>query len=170
MIFDVAAAQVQLRVDVGELAENLAWAFGHDVGQHVQPAAMGHAQHDFANPLLAGFFDRQIQQGNQAFRPFQREALGSQKPLLNEFLEDHGAGQAPQNPQLLLARQRQAVFGPFHPVLQPMPDAQIVHVHELHADRAAIGVAQPGENPTQGEHVGPADRVGRKRPIEIRLR
>ena len=47
-----------------------------------------------SNPLLAGLFDRQIQQRNQPFGPFERKALGPEESLLNEFLEDDGVGQA----------------------------------------------------------------------------
>ena len=35
-----------------------------------------------------------------------------------------------------------AVLGALHAVLQPLPDLQVVDVHELHADRTAVGVAQ----------------------------
>ena len=77
------------RIEIGEFAEDLLRAFAHDVGQHVQPPAMGHGQHDFVGPLLAGSFDRQIQQRNQRFGPFQRKAFRAQESLLDEFLE-HG--------------------------------------------------------------------------------
>ena len=36
---------------------------------------MGHAQHDLVHPVFARTFDRQVQQRNQAFGAFQREAL-----------------------------------------------------------------------------------------------
>jgi hypothetical protein len=71
VVLDITTSQVELGVDVGELAEDILWALAHDVGQHVEPSAMGHRQDDLANALIAGFFDRKIQQRNQAFCPFQ---------------------------------------------------------------------------------------------------
>ena len=42
VILDVAAADVELGIHVVELAEDPLRALAHDVGQHVQPAAVGH--------------------------------------------------------------------------------------------------------------------------------
>ena len=106
VILHVAAAAVQLRVDVLELAEDLARALAHDVGQHVEPAAMGHAQHDLVDALLAGLLDRQVQQRDQALGPFQRKALRADELLLDELLEDHGVGQPREDAQLLVAGER----------------------------------------------------------------
>ncbi len=157
-------------IHVGEFAENILRAFVHDVGQHVQPAAVGHAQHDFLDALIAGLFDGQVEQRNQAFGPFERKSLGADEALLDEFFEDHGTGQPPENPQLFLAFEDEAVFAPFHAIKQPLADAQVVHVHELHADRPAIGIAQPLDDPPQRQHVRTADRVGRKAAIQIGFR
>ena len=46
------------------------------------------AKHDFVDPLLAGSFDRQVQQRDQAFGPFERKALRAEESLLDELLED----------------------------------------------------------------------------------
>ena len=167
VVFDVAAAQVQLGIDVGELAKDFLRAFADDVREHVEPAAMGHAHYDFANALVAGFFDRQVQQWDQAFGSFQREALGAGEAFLNELLENRGVGEARQDAQLLLFAQGQAVFGAFHPVLQPLADGQVVHVHELHGDRAAVGVAQPLQNPPQRQYVRALDGGCRKWPVHV---
>ena len=43
VILDVAAAAIQLGIDVLELAEDVLRALADDVGQHVEPAAVGHA-------------------------------------------------------------------------------------------------------------------------------
>ncbi len=128
---------------------------------------MGHAHHDFANALVAGLFDRQVQQRNQALGPFQREAFGAGEPLLNELFENRGVGQPREDLQLFLPAERYAVLGALHAILQPLADGQVVHVHELHGNRTAIGVAQPLQDAPQGEHVGAVDRVGRKRAVHV---
>jgi len=91
------------RIDVGEFAKDLLRALAHDVGQHIQAAAMSHRQHDFVGPLFAGSFDRHFQQRNQGFGTFERKALGAQESLLDEFLEDGRVRQVHQNPILLAA-------------------------------------------------------------------
>src|SRR6266516_7088975 len=73
-------------VRIGKLAENLAGAFTHDVGQNVEPAPMGHPQNNFADPLLAGLFKSQIQQRNQALRTFERKTLRADEFLANKLL------------------------------------------------------------------------------------
>ena len=55
MIFHVAAADVQFGIHIGKLAKNPLRAFAHDIGQHVQPTAMGHAEHDFTIPCSPAF-------------------------------------------------------------------------------------------------------------------
>ena len=50
MIFHVTVTDGQLRI-IGKLAENLARAFANDIGQHVQAAAMSHAENDFLDAL-----------------------------------------------------------------------------------------------------------------------
>ena len=75
VVLHVAAAVMQFGIDVGELAEDLLRALAHDVGQHVQPAAVGHAEHDFLHAVFGRALDRHIQQRNQALAPFERKAL-----------------------------------------------------------------------------------------------
>src|SRR5437667_2150690 len=78
-----------LPVGVGKLAEDLAGPFAHNVCQDVEPAAMGHPQHNLADPLLAGLFKRQIQQRNQTLGTFERKTLRADEFLVNELLESH---------------------------------------------------------------------------------
>ena len=167
MVLHVAAADVQLGVDIGEFAEDLLRALAHDVGQHVEPAAMGHGQHDLVDLLLAGLFDGQLQQRDQAFGAFERKALGALKSLLDEFFEDDCVGEALEDLELLLAAEVAAIFGALHAVLQPLADAQVVHVHELHADDAAVRVAQAGDDLPQRHLLRAFDRVGREGAVEV---
>ncbi len=61
VIFHVAAAPVDVVLDILELAEDLPGALAQDVGQHVEPPAMGHAQDDLVDALLAGLFHCQVE-------------------------------------------------------------------------------------------------------------
>ena len=54
VIFDVAAsADIEIRIHVGKLPEDLTWAFRHDVGEDVQTATMRHAENNLVDPVLA---------------------------------------------------------------------------------------------------------------------
>ncbi len=107
-------------VHVFEFTEDVLRVFAQNVGQHVEPAPVGHAEDDFVDALLAGVLDGQIEQRNERFRTFQREAFRPDVFFTNEFLENDGVGQAGQNAQLLVPAQLDAVAGAFHPLLQPL--------------------------------------------------
>ncbi len=46
MIFHIAAFRPEFRLGVGKFLENFARFFSDDVSQHIEPAAMAHADHD----------------------------------------------------------------------------------------------------------------------------
>ena len=105
---------------------------------------MGHAQHDFGDSLPRRLGDRQVQQRNQAFGPFERKGLGADEFLADELLEDHRVGEPRENPQLFGAATGECGF-PNASIrsCSQVADSGVVDVHELHADVAAIGVLQP---------------------------
>ena len=105
MIFHVPAALLQLGIGVGELPENRARTFSQNVGQHVEPAAMGHPQHDARHPMFPGVFDGQgnIQQRNQAFASLQEKLFAPTNFFRNKLLEHHRVSQPRENAQLLRA-------------------------------------------------------------------
>src|SRR5213075_2657526 len=75
MIFHIAATAVEIRIAVFELAEDFLGAFADDIGQHVQPAPVRHAEHDLSHAMPGGALDCQIEQGNEAFAAFERKTL-----------------------------------------------------------------------------------------------
>src|SRR6266446_5880999 len=81
-------------IRIGELPENLARAFTHNVRQHIQTSAMGHTQDDFAQALFARLFNRQIEQGNETLGAFQRKTFRPDKFFANKLLEGDRIGEA----------------------------------------------------------------------------
>ncbi len=150
-----------------ELLEDFQRPLAEDIGQHIQPSAVSHPQHDLVDAMLAGLFDRQVQQRDQALRSFQREGLRADIFLADKLLEDHRVGQARENADLGLARNRQAVLARLHPLAEPIADVQVVDVHELHADRSAIRVLQPIIDFPQRTNIGARDGHGGKRAVQI---
>src|ERR1051326_440996 len=90
VIFHIPAALLRFPIGIGEFAENLARIFAHDIGKNIQPATMRHAEDDFFESLLTGFFDGQIEQGYQALRSFERETFCADEFFADEFLESDG--------------------------------------------------------------------------------
>src|SRR5438552_13454346 len=98
VILHIAAAAVQIGLEVGELAENLPRTLRHDVREHVQAAAMRHAKHDFVDAVFACSFNRKVEKWNQTFRAFEGEAFRADKFFPDEFFKNNGIGQTGQNP------------------------------------------------------------------------
>ena len=71
-------------------------------------------------PCRAALTIARSKQRDQAFGAFQRKRLRADVFFADELLEDHGVGKPREDPQLLLARQADAVLGLFHPLLQPV--------------------------------------------------
>ena len=169
VVLHVAAARVLLRVEVLELAEDVPGRLADDVGEHVQAAAVGHAEDDLHRALRCDLFDRQVEQGDQALGALERKALGSQVLLLNELLEHRGVDQLPQDPDLLVAAELNPVAADLHPFLQPGSDLQVVDVHELGADVVAVRFAHPFEHFAHRRRVGAGDAGGRHRAVQVAI-
>ena len=99
----IATAAIDFGIGIVESPENILGTFAHDVGQHVQAAAVGHAQHDFFDAVVAGFFQCQIQQRNQRFGAFERKRFGTDEFLAHELFKNHRIGQSRQNSNLRVA-------------------------------------------------------------------
>ena len=99
MIFDVAGALD--RVGIGraalEFMEQRAMRLAHHLGQHVEAAAMRHADHDFLHAEIAAALDDLLQRRDQRFAAVEAEALGAGEFDIAEFLETFGLDQLHQD-------------------------------------------------------------------------
>ena len=84
-----------------ELAEDLIRALAQDVGQHVQPAAVGHADDDLLQPQLAAQLEHGVQHREQRLAAVHAEALGAHVLGVEEGLEGVGVGQLLEDAPLL---------------------------------------------------------------------
>src|SRR5437867_5564662 len=109
VIFHVAAAHVQVGVQIRELAKNLARALGHDVRQNIQAAAVSHGHDNFIDALPAGALNSEIEEGYQALRAFKRETFGPDEFLADEFFENYRVGETRQNSKLFSAAELDVV-------------------------------------------------------------
>src|SRR4030081_3117870 len=89
------------RVGIGgaalEFMEQRAMRLAHHLGQHVEAAAMRHADDDFLDAEIAAALDDLLQRRNQRFRAVQTEALGAGEFEIAEFLKTFGLDQLRQD-------------------------------------------------------------------------
>lgn len=151
VVLHVAGAVHRLRVEVAlELPEDLRVGLADDVGQDVQPAAVGHADDDLVQPRLGGRVEHRVQQRDDGLAALQREALLADVLGLQERLERLGGVEPAQDAQLLLALR--VVVAALHAVLDPLALLGILDVHELDAGGAAVRVPEHAEDVPELHH------------------
>ena len=141
MVFHVAGAFDFRRIGAAalEFVEELAIGLAHHIDQHVEAAAMGHAQHDLLHAELAAALDDLFQRRNGGFAAIQAETLGADEAVGGEFLEAFAFDQLVEDRLLAFGREGDVLVRPFDAALQPVLLLGIGDVHELIADAAAIG-------------------------------
>ena len=125
---------------------------------------MRHADDDLAHAELSAAFDDLLQRRDRRLAALEAEALGAGVLLVEEALEGLGGGQPLEDRLLALGRELGLIADPLDALLDPALLVGVAHMHELDADRAAIGVAQHRQDVAQGrglaepEHVVDEDR------------
>src|SRR5690349_20265170 len=102
VVLDVAGAVGLARVEVAlELAEDLADRLADDVRQHVEPAAVRHADDDLVELVLGGLVQHGVEQRDDGLAALQREPLLPDVLGLQEGLERLGGVELRQDVLLL---------------------------------------------------------------------
>ena len=136
VVLDVTRPLDRLGVEIAlELLEDLAVGLAHDVGEHVEPAAVGHAHDRLVEPLG----DRLVQQGVEdhdgRLRTLEAEPLLADVAGVEEAFEDLGGVQAVEDVALLVRHGHRG--DAFDVLLDPPLLAGVLDVHVL--DRRASG-------------------------------
>ena len=167
VILHITPLFVQVRIEIGDFAEDLRFVLGQNIGQYVQTTAVGHAHDDLFDSLIARLFNRHVQQGNQAFGTFQRKGLGRLELGPQKIFERRGVGQASQNTELGGMTELNAVLGLLHPILQPLTFGNVIDMHELHTNVTAVGRLQSLQQFAQCQIVGTAHADGRIPAVHV---
>ncbi len=168
VIFDVARHLTPVHVHPAlELVEDVGGRLAEDVGEHVQPAAMGHADHHLLLPLAAGTLNQLVQQRDERVAALQGEAFLADVALVQIFLDPLGGGQQRQQPAAV--RRIQLRRGPiaFKPFLDPALLLGVGDVHVFRADPTAVGLLQHGDDVTQRHAVRGIERAGMEDDVEV---
>ena len=141
VVLDVARGQVLGR-RVVELGEQVLRHLAERVDEHVEAAAMGHADDDLLHALAAAALHELVHRGDEALAAFEREALLADVLGVQIALEAFGRGQPVEDVDLLLGREARLRADRLEALLPPALLGRLGDVHVLGADRAAVGLAQ----------------------------
>ena len=132
------------------------------MGEHVQPAAVRHADHDLARAGLGGELDRVVEHRQQHVEALDRELLLPEERLVQVGLERVDLGQPLQQRALLLGGKRLAVLAGLDRLAQPHALLVVGDVLDLVGDRAAVGLLQVRQRLGEGVagHGHPEDARG----------
>ncbi len=140
MIFDVAGAFDRVGIDRAalEFVEQRAMRLAHHLGQHVETAAMRHADDDFLHAEIAAALDDLLERRNQRFASVEAETLGAGELRVAELLETFGFDELVEDRAPALAGERDFLIRPLDAFLDPGFLRRIGDVHEFDAERLAV--------------------------------
>src|SRR5258708_29367058 len=129
-----------------ELVENRAVRFANHLRQNVEPAAVRQADDDLFDAERPATLDDLFECGDHRLRSVETEALGACEFQITEFLETFGLDQLVEDRALAFARESNLLVRPIQSRLGPTFLRRIGDVHELDAERLAVGATKDREN------------------------
>ena len=166
VVLDVAGAVGLAGVEVAlELAEDLADRLADDVGQHVEPPAVRHADDDLVHLVLGRLVEHGVQQRDDGLAAFEREPLLPDVLGLQERLERLGRVELGEDVLLLVGVR--LLVRHLDPLLQPGALLGLGDVHVLGADRAAVRVTQHAQHLAQLHPLLAREPADGELPVEV---
>ncbi len=161
VVLDVAGARhvVGRRRAALEFVEDGAMRLAHHLGEHVEAAAMGHAEHDLAHAQIAAALDDLLQRRHYRFAAVEAEALGAGVLHVDEALEALGLDQLVEDGLLAHRGEVDALVGALDALLDPGLLDGIGDVHELDAERRTVGAPQDLDHLGDGGEFQPENVV-----------
>ncbi len=132
-----------------ELREQIGRRLAEHVYEHIQPAAMRHADDQLLNTALARALDQIVEHRDQRLAPFEREPLLTDEPRVQVALDAFGAREAREEGRLLLRRERRMHAARFELLAQPQALARSRDVRELGRQLAAVDALQQRQDVLQ---------------------
>ena len=147
VVFDIPVAGELVRVVAGfKLGKKIFKGLVQDVGLHVKPAAVGHAQNQFFGAQPGQMLQQGVQHGNQGISAFQGKPRHGLVFFVQETLQHGGSHQHLQNALPDIRIQICPVAHRLHAILQPAALSGVLQVHILHTHRAAVGLFQGADD------------------------
>ncbi len=152
-----------------ELVEDRAVGLAHHVGQHRQPAAVGHADHDLLHAQRAAALDDLLHRRDQRLAAVEAEALGAHVLDVQELLEALGLDQLVQDRAPAFPGELDFLAQPLDPLFQPAGLLGVGDVHVLQREGAAIGALHDGQDLAHRRDLQPQHVVEEDRPVHVLL-
>ena len=173
MVFDVARP-LDVAGHAGaalELVEDGPVGFGHHGREHVQTAAVGHAEHHFVDAQGPAALDDLLHGRNHGLAAVEAEPLGPGEAFVQEAFEALGLDQLVQDRQLALAGEGVLLelVRSLDARLQPGLLLRLGDMHVLDADGAAVGAFQQGHDLADRTGLQAQHAVQIDRAIEVGL-
>src|SRR5690348_7117647 len=111
---------------------------------------MGHAKDDFLQAKIAAALDNLLVRGNERFGAIEAKPLGAGEFEVAEFLKTFGFDELVEDRAPTLAGERDFLVRPFDALLNPGFLRGIGDMHELDAERLAIGALANRDDFAQG--------------------
>ena len=166
VVLDVARTLDGVRHVVAfELVEDLRVGLARDVGEHVEAAAVRHADGDLVDAGARRVGQDVVEQRDQGLAAFKREALLAHELGLEELLEGLGTDESAQDVALCLGGE--GLVGALDALLDPGALLGILNVHVFDADRTRVGVVQAREDVAQQHLVGAAETARGEGTIQV---
>ena len=166
VVLDVPRTLHRARVDVAlELFEDLVVALADDVGEHVQPAAMGHADDHLVETAVGGGREDRVEDRDRRLGALEPEALRAHVLRGEELLERLGRVEPFEQAAELVGRE--AHLHALELRLDPPLLVGVLDVHVLDADRPAVRVTQDVEQVAELHLLGAGDAAGAEHAVEI---
>src|SRR6516165_8367082 len=122
----------------------------HYLAQHVEPAAMGHAEGDVFQAELAAALDDLLERRDHRLRAVEAEALRAGILDVEEILEALGLDELGKDRALALPGELDFLVRPLDALLNPRLLRRIGDMDEFEADGPAIGSPEDREHFAHG--------------------
>ncbi len=150
-----------------ELVEDRAMRLRQNMGEHVEPAAMGHAERNVLHAERAAALDDLLQRRDHRFAAVEAEPLGAGELEVGELLEAFRLDELVEDRPLALAGEADLLVRPLDALLDPALLLGIGDVHELDPERLAVGALEDRQHLAQGAELEAEHVVEEDRPVEI---
>src|SRR5207247_1500922 len=137
--------------------------------EHVEPPAVGHAEHDLGHLEPRRLFHQRVEQRHQRLAAFEREALLPRVARLEELLEHLRDDEPLEHRAALVGGQVGMVAPRLHALLQPVAPPLVGHREVLDAEGAAVRLPQRGDQLAQRAARAALERCPVHHAVEVAL-
>ena len=155
MVFDVAGSQI-LGLLAFEFVEEHGRFLAERIDQHVQAAAVRHTDDDIVDAAATRRANHLVEGNNQRLAAFQRKTLLADVSGMQVALQRLRRSEALKQAELLRRRVGSLGVDRFDTRLNPAAFGDVVDVHVLNADPAAVRFLQRINNLSEGRALGNA--------------